>query len=61
MSDSIRDFTIDVPESLLDDLRARLANTRWPEAEPVDMYAAVVEAAALTGTAVEEVIAVLTE
>ncbi|MEM8745460.1 MAG: epoxide hydrolase [Actinomycetota bacterium] len=32
----IRPFTIDVPDAVLDDLRARLANTRWPEAEPVD-------------------------
>ncbi|MEM9038926.1 MAG: epoxide hydrolase [Actinomycetota bacterium] len=38
MSDapSIRPFTIEVPDAVLDDLRARLANTRWPEAEPVD-------------------------
>jgi pimeloyl-ACP methyl ester carboxylesterase len=26
-------LTLDVPQALLDDLRARLANTRWPEAE----------------------------
>jgi hypothetical protein len=26
----IRPFTIDVPESEVEDLRARLANTRWP-------------------------------
>jgi pimeloyl-ACP methyl ester carboxylesterase len=35
MSD-IRPFKIDIPESQLDDLRARLTNTRWPEAELVD-------------------------
>lgn len=35
MSDDVRPFTIDVPDGLLDDLRARLANTRWPESEPV--------------------------
>ena len=29
-------FTIDVPDALLDDLRARLRNTRWPERELVD-------------------------
>ncbi len=27
----MRPFTIDVPESELDDLRERLARTRWPE------------------------------
>ncbi len=36
MSDAITPFTIDVPDALLDDLKARLANTRWPEAEVVD-------------------------
>src|SRR4051795_6968562 len=30
---AIRPFTIDVPESDLEDLRARLAATRWPEKE----------------------------
>jgi pimeloyl-ACP methyl ester carboxylesterase len=29
-------FTLHVPEADLDDLRARLARTRWPEAETVD-------------------------
>ena len=29
-------FTVDIPESALDDLRARIRNTRWPEAETVD-------------------------
>jgi pimeloyl-ACP methyl ester carboxylesterase len=33
---AIRPFTIDVPQADLDDLRARLAATRWPEKEPVD-------------------------
>eukprot|EP01034_Spumella_vulgaris_P013228 gene13228-16873_t len=33
---TIRPFTIDVPQSALDDLKARLANTRWPEKETVD-------------------------
>jgi pimeloyl-ACP methyl ester carboxylesterase len=32
----IRPFTIDIPEADLDDLRARLAATRWPEKETVD-------------------------
>lgn len=36
MSDEIRPFTIDVPDAAIDDLRDRLARTRWPEAEPVD-------------------------
>ncbi|MCW0199126.1 epoxide hydrolase family protein [Sphingopyxis sp.] len=31
----IRPFTIDVPQAALDDLKARLANTRWPEKETV--------------------------
>jgi epoxide hydrolase-like protein len=33
---AIRPFTIDVPESELADLRARLAATRWPEKETVE-------------------------
>ena len=33
---AIRPFTIATPESDLDDLRARIAATRWPEKEPVD-------------------------
>lgn len=32
----IRPFTIDVPESVLDDLRSRLRHTRWPDREVVD-------------------------
>jgi pimeloyl-ACP methyl ester carboxylesterase len=36
VDDTIRPFRFDVPESQLDDLRARLAATRWPEREPVD-------------------------
>jgi pimeloyl-ACP methyl ester carboxylesterase len=36
MTDEIRPFTIAVPDSVLDDLRARLHNTRWPDAELVD-------------------------
>jgi pimeloyl-ACP methyl ester carboxylesterase len=36
MSDEIRPFTIDVSEEVLDDLRARLRRTRWPDAEVVD-------------------------
>lgn len=36
MHTEIRPFTIAVPDDVIDDLRARLANTRWPEAELVD-------------------------
>ena len=36
MTDEIRPFTIDVAESVLDDLRNRLAHTRWPDREVVD-------------------------
>ena len=32
----IRPFTIDIPDADLDDLRQRLRNTRWPDAELVD-------------------------
>jgi pimeloyl-ACP methyl ester carboxylesterase len=32
----LRPFRIDVPDAVLDDLRERLARTRWPEAECVD-------------------------
>ena len=33
--DHIRPFTVAVPQAALDDLKARLANTRWPEKETV--------------------------
>ena len=36
MSDAINHFSIQVSDEVLDDLKTRLANTRWPEAEPVD-------------------------
>lgn len=36
MSEQIRPFRIDVPDAVLEDLRARLRITRWPEAELVD-------------------------
>ena len=36
MTDAIRPFRINVADDVLTDLRARLRNTRWPEAEPVD-------------------------
>jgi pimeloyl-ACP methyl ester carboxylesterase len=33
---AIRPFTIETPEAELEDLRRRIAATRWPEKEPVD-------------------------
>jgi pimeloyl-ACP methyl ester carboxylesterase len=36
MSEQITPFQIDIPETDLEDLRRRLRQTRWPEAEPVD-------------------------
>jgi pimeloyl-ACP methyl ester carboxylesterase len=33
---AIRPFTIEIPEADLEDLRARIAATRWPEKETVD-------------------------
>ncbi len=36
MTDQITPFRIDVGDDVLDDLRQRLAMTRWPEAEVVD-------------------------
>lgn len=34
--DTIRPFTVDVPQAALDDLKNRLGRTRWPERETVD-------------------------
>lgn len=36
MTDSIREFKIDVSNDVLEDLRSRLARTRWPDAETPD-------------------------
>jgi pimeloyl-ACP methyl ester carboxylesterase len=36
MTDAVVPFRIEIAESELDDLRRRLASTRWPEAETVD-------------------------
>jgi epoxide hydrolase len=36
MSTAIRPYRISVGDDVLDDLRARLRRTRWPDAEPVD-------------------------
>src|SRR5579859_6145962 len=35
MTDAVTQFTLNVPEQTLDDLRARLARTRWPDRELV--------------------------
>lgn len=40
MSESLRPFKLHVPEEALADLRSRLAQTRWPEAETVGSPAA---------------------
>lgn len=32
----IRPFRIEISDAVIDDLRERLARTRWPESEPVD-------------------------
>ncbi len=36
MADDIVPFVVQVDNAVLDDLRSRLARTRWPEREPVD-------------------------
>jgi pimeloyl-ACP methyl ester carboxylesterase len=36
MSDAVRPFRIAVADEVLDDLRRRLSQTRWPEPEPVE-------------------------
>ncbi|MEP4485074.1 MAG: epoxide hydrolase family protein [Halioglobus sp.] len=38
MSDTIRPFTVDIPDDELDQLRQRIAQTRWPEKETVDNW-----------------------
>jgi pimeloyl-ACP methyl ester carboxylesterase len=48
---AIRPFTIDVPESDLEDLRARIAATRWPEKETVDDPAQGVQLATMQALA----------
>jgi hypothetical protein len=35
MPDAVEPFRIDIPQAQLDDLRLRLARTRWPEQQPV--------------------------
>ena len=36
MKEAIRDYKIDIQQTVLDDLQARLAMTRFPDKEPVD-------------------------
>lgn len=36
MSNLVTPFTVDIPQSEIDDLRDRLGRTRWPESETVD-------------------------
>src|SRR2546423_4710757 len=48
---AIRPFTIETPEADLDDLRARVAATRWPEKETVDDASQGVELATMQAVA----------
>src|SRR5438874_521796 len=48
---AIRLFTIETPEADLDDLRARVAATRWPEKETVDDASQGVELATMQAVA----------
>jgi len=47
----IRPFRIDIPDADLDDLRERLARTRWPEGPDGDDWRAGVPAGYLRGLA----------
>src|SRR4051794_21866622 len=48
---AIRPFTIDTPQADLDDLRARITATRWPDKEPVDDQSQGVQLATLQALA----------
>jgi pimeloyl-ACP methyl ester carboxylesterase len=48
---TIRPFTIDIPEADLEDLRARIAATRWPEKETVDDQSQGVQLATIQAAA----------
>ena len=48
---AIRPFTIEFPEADLEDLRARIAATRWPEKETVDDASQGVELATMQAVA----------
>ncbi|WP_188062406.1 epoxide hydrolase family protein [Sphingobium sp. KCTC 72723] len=47
MTDSIKPFTVAVPQSALDDLHQRISNTRWPAAETVADWSQGVPIAAM--------------
>lgn len=47
MAETIEPFQVAIPDSALDDLRRRLGETRWPEAETVDDWSQGVPLAAL--------------
>ena len=47
----IRPFHFDIPHEALDDLRRRIAATRWPEKEPVDDRSQGVQLAAIQALA----------
>jgi pimeloyl-ACP methyl ester carboxylesterase len=47
MSEAVEPFRYHVPQAVLDDLKARLAMTRWPEKEAVDDWTQGVPLAAL--------------
>ena len=49
---AIRPFTIEVPEADLEDLRARIAATRWPTKELVEDRSQGVQLATITTVAV---------
>ena len=46
---AVRPFTVDIPEADLEDLRARIAATRWPEKETVDDASQGVQPATAAG------------
>src|SRR5262245_29113329 len=48
---AVRPFTVDLPEADIEDLRRRIAATRWPEKEPVDDLSQGVQLAAIQALA----------
>jgi pimeloyl-ACP methyl ester carboxylesterase len=48
MPEAIESFRIDIPQDQLDDLRLRLARTRWPDPEPVPDWSQGVPLSILT-------------
>src|SRR6516162_8159337 len=48
---AIRPFTVEIPETEIEALRARIAATRWPEKEPVDDLSQGVTLAAIQALA----------